>query len=324
MANSVDSVEIERVRAALVRSIELLSVEALVYVLLSPHRAVLVAGRVSSVLWRLRRLVIACESALLAYVTNERRVFGEFQNLKLPLVANSVWAADAGSSSRAVAPTNLLQIAARLRALSNTGQPLVRIESYDRAGSKQFIVYIPGTQNLSPILNQNPLDMRSNLQLMAGESSTSSRAVALAMRRAQIGPTDSVMLVGHSQGGLIAADLAARAGSGQLQFKIDHVVTFGAPLGLKDPTKLPNTVSIENTADLVPKLDLKANSKTDSWQTLHGTREADLVESHRMESYELILAKKQASGELNSAKINEIAQFAHGIAKVQQFELGQR
>lgn len=324
MANSVDSAEIERVRAALVRSIELLSVEALAYVLLSPARAMFVVGRVASVLLRLRKLVIACESALLAYATSERRVVGEFLSLNLPLVANSVWAADRGLPARALAPTNISQIATRLRVLSNTGQPLVRIEKYQHADSKRFIVYIPGTQNLSLVPSQNPLDMRSNLQLMAGQSSASSRAVALAMRRAKIGPGDPVMLVGHSQGGLIAAELAARAGSSQVPFKIDQVVTFGAPLGLKDPAKLPNTLSFENTADLVPKLDLKANAKTETWQTVQGTREADPVESHRMESYEMILAKKQASGELDSRKINQIEQFAQGIAEVQQFELGQR
>lgn len=332
MASRVDTGEIERVRSAILLSIELLSVEALAYLLLSPARAVLVVGRVANLLLRLRRLLIACEAALIGYATTEMKVFGEFEGVRLPIVEalffarfpNTAWVADRGAPTQALAPQTIGQIAARLRVLSNTGQPTVRIESYRSLSERTFIVYVPGTQNLSPTFNSNPLDMKSNVQLMAGQSSTSSRATVLAMRRAGIEVYDRVMLVGHSQGGLIAADIARRSKSGELPFQIEQLVTFGSPLGLKSAQTLPNTLSIENSADLVPRLDLRENETAENWTTLEGNQDGSLVSSHLMEAYEQIIAKKRTLGELDGPNITQIERFAQGLAEVKHYELGQR
>lgn len=332
MASRVDTGEIERVRSAILVSIELLSVEALAYVLLSPVRALQFVSRVAPLLLRLRRLLIACESALIGYATTESRVFGELDLVRIPVVEalfaarlpNTAWVADRGTITQALAPQTLGQLAARLRVLSNQGLPVVRIESYGQPGDRRFIVYVPGTQNLTPNFSSNPLDMKSNLQLMAGQSSTSSRATVLAMRRAEIGPNDRVMLVGHSQGGLIAADIARRAKSGELPFRVEQLLTFGAPLGLKSPGSLPNTLSIENTDDIVPKLDFKPNEKAENWSTLEGERDGTVISSHLMETYEQILAEKRTAGELDGRNIAQIERFAQGLAQVRHYELGQR
>jgi hypothetical protein len=332
LASRVDTGEIERVRSAILLSIELLSVEALAYVLLSPARAMQVVGRIAPLLLRLRRLLIACEAALIGYATTESKVFGELEGVRLPVVEallvghvpDTAWVADRGKPTQALAPQTIGQLAARLRVLSNAGQPTVRIEAYGPVNNRSFIVYVPGTQNLSPNFTSNPLDMKSNALLMAGHSSTSSRATVMAMRRAGIGQNDRVMLVGHSQGGLIAADIAKRSKSGDLPFRVEQLVTFGSPLGLKSAESLPNTLSIENSADLVPKLDLSANENAENWATLEGNQQGSLVSSHLMETYEQILVEKRRTGELDGQNIAQIERFAQGLAEVRHYELGQR
>ncbi len=303
-------------------------------VLLTPARFGQLLLRLGPVLLRLRRLAIACDSALIGYVDTETSLVSNLNDFRtavpvlatrLPdMVAGSTlaWASPRATKIVATPPT-LLQLAARLRLLSNSGQPVVRIEQYRYGEHNRFIVYIPGTQNLSLKTTSNPFDMRSNLLLLAGGRSAASRATELAMRRVGVGAQDEVMLVGHSQGGLIALDLARRSASGLVPFRVEHVVTFGTPAGLNTANTLPNVVSFENRADLVPKLEFRENQAEKNWLTLEGTVLDNPIDAHRMESYEQILVEKLASGE-NKGKLEELGGFASGEARVSYFELGQR
>jgi hypothetical protein len=330
-----NSLEIERVRVAIVASIELLSVEAIAVILLTPVRFGQLMFRLGPLLLRLRRLVIACDAALLGYAAAEKSLIGnliDFRTTVTPFAANvaglvaaptTVWVKPRGLTTAAVAPSGLGQMATRLRLLSNTGQPLIRIERYQVGEQNRFIVYIPGTQNLNLSPTGNPFDMRSNLQLLAGQRSPSARATELALRRAGVGENDPVMLVGHSQGGLIALNLAERATSGQLPYRIEHAVTFGTPAGLHSAKGLPNVVSFENRSDLVPQLDLRKNPSEHNWATLEGEHGENLIDAHRMESYEQIIREIGASGE-NAESFRKLETFAVGRAEVSYFELGQR
>lgn len=303
-------------------------------VLLTPARFGQLLLRLGPVLLRLRRLAIACDSALIGYVDTETSLVSNLNDFRtaVPVLANRLpdmvagstlaWASPRATNIVATPPT-LLQLAVRLRLLSNSGQPVVRIEQYRYGEHNRFIVYIPGTQNLSLKTTSNPFDMRSNLLLLAGGRSAASRATELAMRRVGVGAQDEVMLVGHSQGGLIALDLARRSASGLVPFRVEHVVTFGTPAGLNTANTLPNVVSFENRADLVPKLEFRENQAERNWLTLEGTVLDNPIDAHRMESYEQILVEKLASGE-NKGKLEELGGFASGEARVSYFELGQR
>ena len=303
-------------------------------VLLTPARFGQLLLRLGPVLLRLRRLAIACDSALIGYVDTETSLVSNLNDFRtaVPVLANRLpdmvagstlaWASPRATNIVATPPT-LLQLAARLRLLSNSGQPVVRIEQYRYGEHNRFIVYIPGTQNLSLKTTSNPFDMRSNLLLLAGGRSAASRATELAMRRVGVGAQDEVMLVGHSQGGLIALDLARRSASGLVPFRVEHVVTFGTPAGLNTANTLLNVVSFENRADLVPKLEFRENQAERNWLTLEGTVLDNPIDAHRMESYEQILVEKLASGE-NKGKLEELGGFASGEARVSYFELGQR
>jgi hypothetical protein len=333
--NRTNSLEIERVRLAIVASIELLSVEAIAVILLTPVRFGQLMFRLGPLLLRLRRLVIACDAALLGYAATEKSLIGnlsDFRTAVTPFASNvasllagptTVWVKPRGLTTVANAPSGLAQMATRLRLLSNSGQPLIRVERYQVGEQQRFVAYIPGTQNLNLSASGNPFDMRSNLQLMAGQRSLAARATELALRKAGVGENDQVMLVGHSQGGLIALNLAERSTSGQVAYRIEHVVTFGTPAGLHSAKGLPNVVSIENRSDLVPRLDLRENPSEKNWSTMEGQSGENLVEAHRMESYESVIREIQGSGE-NTELIRELEAFAVGRAEVSYFELGQR
>lgn len=286
-------------------------------------------------LLRLRRLVIACDSALTGYSATETSLIANLSDFRtaVPALVNGLatlsaaptvaWAKPRGQAFTAPPPTGLGQISARMRLLSNSGQPVVRIEQYQVGDQRRFIVYVPGTQNLSLKASANPFDMRSNLLLLAGARSNAARATELAIRRAQIGPRDQVMLVGHSQGGLIALDIAKRSVAGQVGFRVEQVITFGTPAGVNNAEALPKVLSIENEVDIVPKLELRENPSESNWLTLEGKAQGDPITAHRMESYEQIVA--EIGAELREkAQINAIERFASGTAKVSYYELGQR
>src|SRR5690606_38755981 len=75
-------------------------------------------------------------------------------------------------------------------------------------GQERFEVFLAGTVDLG-ISGSEPWDMRSNLGALAGGDPASLRAVEAAMRAAGIDGETPVTFVGYSQGGLLAARLAA-------------------------------------------------------------------------------------------------------------------
>lgn len=130
----------------------------------------------------------------------------------------------------------------------------IRIDRYSTPGqADRFEVYVAGTAELALDGDTNPWDMTSNLAAMAGGTDGSGagsyRAVVDAMASAGIDPSSHVTLTGYSQGGLIAAQLAASG-----DYSIDGLVTVGAPAGqVAVPHDIPY-LAIEHTNDLVPAL----------------------------------------------------------------------
>ncbi|HEU4850494.1 MAG TPA: hypothetical protein VFS93_08790 [Terrimesophilobacter sp.] len=118
-----------------------------------------------------------------------------------------------------------------------------------RGGPDRFEVYIAGTAELSISGDDEPWDMTSNLVAMGGGSAGSYRAVEEAMRLAGIDSASPVTLTGYSQGGLIAAQLAASG-----DYAVTGLVTLGAPAGqVAVPHDIPY-LALEHSNDLVPAL----------------------------------------------------------------------
>lgn len=128
------------------------------------------------------------------------------------------------------------------------GTAQVRIDRYSQAGQPdRFEVYVGGTRDFSLEPGAEAWDMTSNVTAMAGAEAGSYRAVSMAMADAGITPSSPVILTGYSQGGLIAAELAA---SGDWDAR--GLYTLGAPAGqVAVPADIP-WVAIEHTDDIVP------------------------------------------------------------------------
>ncbi|WP_265520102.1 hypothetical protein [Oerskovia flava] len=136
-------------------------------------------------------------------------------------------------------------------------------------GTRAWVVTIPGTQ-----LGRTgtPFGMTSNYDLVSGELSDSAQLVLGAMAHAGIDEDDEVVLVGHSQGGMVAAAVAA-AVSGPARdrprYAVSHVVTAGAPIG---GVRLPDGVRgthVENRQEGVSNLDGRPNVATPDQVTVH-------------------------------------------------------
>jgi hypothetical protein len=140
----------------------------------------------------------------------------------------------------------------------------------DADGTRSYIVDIPGTKDwhLAPGQHDGPLnDIGTNLHAMGGQSTAYEQGIGEALRRAGAGPGDPVMLVGHSQGGIVATDAANHFVSNG-QFNVTHVVTFGAPVGRLDVPDSVAMLSVENNNDIVAHLDAADNPDTPNRTTV--------------------------------------------------------
>ena len=168
----------------------------------------------------------------------------------------AVTVAPVGRSRSVSAPDGVRGLAERIPH-AQEGEPQVRIERYGSADAPQWIVYIGGTIDWSPESTSEPWDLTSNIVAVAEQQSGSYRAVLEAMELAGIGPDDPVAEVGHSQGGLVAAQIAASE-----KFNTVAVLTFGAPAGqVAVPAAVP-MLAVAHTDDLVPALGGTARDST--------------------------------------------------------------
>jgi hypothetical protein len=126
---------------------------------------------------------------------------------------------------------------------------------------KSYVVDIPGTKDwqFNPAGDRTHLnDFGTNLHALAGETTTYEQGIADALRRAGVQPGEPVMLVGHSQGGMVAvhaADDFVQSG----QFNVTHVVTAGSPVARMPVPSSVQVLSLENQHDIVPHLDARDN-----------------------------------------------------------------
>ena len=122
----------------------------------------------------------------------------------------------------------------------------------DGATTRSWTVDIRGTQSFA-IGQSGPQDMTTNLQGVAGMASDQLNAVMEAMDAAGISPEEAVEFAGHSQGGIMAAQLAADP-SVRARYNVVSVVTAGSPTATVAPSDVP-VLSYENSGDIVPGLD---------------------------------------------------------------------
>lgn len=148
----------------------------------------------------------------------------------------------------------------------------IAIQKFRNAdGTVNWLVTIPGTDGYF----NSPFGWLQNAELMSDDErirmeADSARMVAEAMRQAGIGKDDAVTMIGHSQGGIVAAVLASDLKD---QYDIRHIVTCGSPIANHPIPERTWVTSVEDKDELVSNLDGAQNPMKDTWLTIRGTTE---------------------------------------------------
>lgn len=126
----------------------------------------------------------------------------------------------------------------------------VRIERYSAPGSPdRFVVYVGPTETFDPRPQGQPWDMASNVGGVGGEDVAAIRATELAMTDAGVTSGSQVQLVGFSQGGMVAARIAADG-----NWNAVGLQTFGAPSGNVALPEGIQGMAVRNREDFIPAL----------------------------------------------------------------------
>jgi hypothetical protein len=185
-------------------------------------------------------------------------------------------------------------------------------------GRRRAIVDIPGTKSWDPFPNHDVTSVGTDVRALAGRDTSYEDGVFDALSAAGVGPDEEVMLVGHSEGGIVAVD-AARDATVSGRFRVTHVVTAGSPVG-RIAQRLPDSVqllALENAADVVPHLDGADNPDRPNITTATVDDEHDDVgKNHDLyETYQPAAAAADASGNASIEGFTRSARgFLHGTA----------
>lgn len=152
---------------------------------------------------------------------------------------------------------------------------------------ERAIVYLPGTDDMSAVSRDGgPVrDMETNYQLIGGLDSAYGRGIQQAMLDAGLQGHD-VMLVGHSQGGMVATALAADPDFTR-HFDVRHVVTAGSPTAqVPDLPAVTSAIHLENRGDAVPLLDGEDNPDQPHRTTVSfDAGNHDVADNHELDRY---------------------------------------
>lgn len=152
----------------------------------------------------------------------------------------------------------------------------------EHGGEPSYIVQIPPTEADIGKLHGwgeqgNSRDWAQNLRGMSGQNTAAMDDVRAALEAADVPPGSNIMLVGHSQGGIVASGLAAdgtfNSGVGSDSgYNVTHVFSAGSPVQTRTPaaggTEVVNVAhgpleanlgpgGLTATGDPVPHLDLE-------------------------------------------------------------------
>lgn len=128
-------------------------------------------------------------------------------------------------------------------------------------GEVSWVVEVTGTKEWNPLPSSDVTSPATNVLAIQGRTTSYEQGVLQAMHDAGIKASDKVMMVGHSQGGMVAMNAAITAAATGT-FTITHVVTAGSPIA-HSSAKVPDRVQVlalENEGDYVPEFDGDENA----------------------------------------------------------------
>ncbi|MDK8803141.1 hypothetical protein QP880_03425 [Dermabacter hominis] len=112
------------------------------------------------------------------------------------------------------------------------------------AGENTWVMYVPptqigmGTEKAWDGTAGNSRDWASNMGIMAGKDVTTMKNARAALEAAGVPKGANVMLVGHSQGGLVSVALSSKHEfNGENGYNVTDVITFGSPVDAYIPAQ---------------------------------------------------------------------------------------
>ena len=221
-----------------------------------------------------------------------------------------------GKSQKVTAPLNISGLVSEFnqaKAFPDHGE--LRVVKYRTGNRVAWRVDIRGTQ-VWTVTGANPQDMRTNLQTNAsGQAGNSdmTNAVTRALDQAGYRRGQPVELIGHSQGGAVAAQLGANPALAK-KYNIKSVVTLGSNTGNFRPSSGVHMVSLENSADIVPRLDGRTNPNVPNLTTVRTYKNYHSVGgNHAKELYGQVAKAWEDSGDGDYARFIETRNHNLGI-----------
>lgn len=193
---------------------------------------------------------------------------------------------------------SIAEHAKRLIAAHGQGSK-ISLEVYQLGYGRQIVVYVPGTQSFS-LAGNNPLNIRSGISALGGAVAPSEQAVQLALQQLGAGAGDRVLFVGHSQGALVAGNIAEHP----QPYEVSGLISFGGPISHLD-LRVP-IIAISHQGDPVPVLGGGVNPMRENWVTVSSSAAFDtLVDAHRMTGYEKTAQELDESSDIGFRRVQE-------------------
>jgi pimeloyl-ACP methyl ester carboxylesterase len=124
-----------------------------------------------------------------------------------------------------------------------------------RDGIARYVVALSGMRHIAS--TPDPEDLIGAVGAVVVARTNYTTCVREALDAALVPVGAQVLLVGHSQGGIVAMDLAADPGFNGARVRVAQVVAAGSPISSKlvAPASRTRVLSIENVNDVVTHLD---------------------------------------------------------------------
>jgi predicted esterase len=188
------------------------------------------------------------------------------------------------------APGSLAAVMARVGDLEAQPEPALAIQRIAGArGVPRYVVELPGMRSIAR--SAGPQNLLGAVSAMALRSTAYTRCVRRALDEAGVPEGAEVVLVGHSQGGIVAMDLASDPTFNGVRVRVSHVIAAGSPVSSKRVAQGSGTqvFSIENVNDIVVHLDAVdsgARRQSAAWLTYQFADDRhDVVRSHESGLY---------------------------------------
>jgi pimeloyl-ACP methyl ester carboxylesterase len=154
-------------------------------------------------------------------------------------------------------PASMAEMLDRVADLENFDGALIAVQRIVGSdGVARILVVLPGLRHFAP--SRDPQDLLGAAAAEAGTATGYTRCVRLALDAARVPSGAEVVLTGHSQGGIVAMDLAGDPSFNGGRVRVAQVIAAGSPISSKavapgTPTRVFN---VESVNDIVTHLDV--------------------------------------------------------------------